>query len=79
MPRNKVLSEEYFTAHKKKKLLTLFLEAYGEPSTELEYNTPFQLLIAVMLSAQSTDKKVNEVTKVLFKKYKSVQMNRHNS
>lgn len=35
----------------------------------LEYNYDYELLIAVMLSAQSTDKRVNEVTKVLFSKY----------
>ena len=37
------------------------------PTTELEYKTPFQLLIAVMLSAQATDKSVNKATKELFK------------
>lgn len=39
------------------------------PETELEYNSDFELLIAVMLSAQCTDKRVNMVTKVLFKLY----------
>ena len=37
--------------------------------TELVYNTPFQLLVAVVLSAQCTDKRVNIVTKKLFEKY----------
>jgi len=37
------------------------------PTTELEYQTPFQLLIAVMLSAQATDASVNKATKLLFK------------
>lgn len=41
------------------------------PLTELEYETPFQCLIAVILSAQTTDKQVNKVTKKLFKKIKS--------
>jgi endonuclease III len=36
------------------------------PATELEYSTPFELLIAVMLSAQSTDVGVNKATKKLF-------------
>ena len=36
------------------------------PTTELNYQSPFELLIAVMLSAQSTDKRVNQVTAVLF-------------
>jgi endonuclease-3 len=38
-----------------------------KPTTELKYKTPFQLLIAVMLSAQATDKSVNAATKDLFK------------
>ena len=41
-------------------------EANPKPTTELEYATPFQLLIAVMLSAQATDVGVNKVTRRLF-------------
>ncbi len=41
-------------------------EADPEPTTELNYDTPFQLLIAVILSAQSTDRGVNEATARLF-------------
>jgi endonuclease-3 len=37
--------------------------------TELHYETPFQLLVATILSAQSTDARVNEVTPALFKRY----------
>jgi endonuclease-3 len=37
-----------------------------EPTTELNYNTPFELLIAVVLSAQATDKGVNKATEKLF-------------
>jgi len=44
---------------------------YPEPKTELRYTTPFQLVVAVMLSAQCTDKAVNKMTDVLFKKYKT--------
>ena len=39
------------------------------PKCELDYNSPFELLIATILSAQCTDKRVNIVTKKLFKKY----------
>jgi endonuclease-3 len=42
-------------------------ERTPHPATELEYATPFQLLVAVVLSAQSTDKGVNKVTPVLFR------------
>ena len=37
--------------------------------TELDYGSPFQLLVAVVLSAQCTDSRVNIVTKALFQKY----------
>ena len=39
------------------------------PKCELDYKSPYQLLIAVILSAQCTDKRVNMVTKEMFKKY----------
>ena len=41
--------------------------ANPEPRSELEYSTPFQLLVAVMLSAQATDKSVNRATAELFR------------
>ena len=45
---------------------------YPDASLALNYKTPWQLMVAVQLSAQSTDKKVNEITPALFKKYKTV-------
>ena len=42
---------------------------FPNPKTELNFNCDYELLIAVMLSAQTTDKRVNEVTRVLFSKY----------
>ena len=42
---------------------------FENPKCELEYNNDFEFLIAVVLSAQTTDKKVNSVTKELFSKY----------
>lgn len=44
-------------------------ELIPNPRCELEYNKDYELLLAVMLSAQTTDKRVNMVTKELFKKY----------
>jgi endonuclease-3 len=44
-------------------------ELYPNPKPELKYNNDFEFLIAVVLSAQTTDKKVNKVTEVLFDKY----------
>ena len=43
--------------------------ANPNPTTELEYGTPFELLVAVVLSAQATDKSVNQATAVLFKEF----------
>ncbi len=44
-----------------------------EPTTELEYGNPFQLLVAVMLSAQATDVGVNKATRELFRRVKTPQ------
>lgn len=45
------------------------LDEYGDDPIELDHEGVFQLLVATILSAQSTDKKVNEVTRTLFAKY----------
>lgn len=45
----------------------------GSLRTPLTYRKPHELLVAVILSAQCTDKKVNEVTKKLFKKYRTIK------
>lgn len=44
-------------------------ELFPDPKCELIYHTDYELLIAIMLSAQSTDKRVNSVTPVIFSKY----------
>ncbi|CAD86135.1 endonuclease III [Nitrosomonas europaea] len=51
---------------KRREIFTRFRAANPRPTTELEYQTPFQLLIAVILSAQATDKSVNLATRKLF-------------
>lgn len=53
-------------------ILNTLKELYPDAKCELNYETPFQLLVATILSAQTTDKKVNEVTKDLFKEYPDV-------
>jgi endonuclease-3 len=45
-----------------------FRTANPDPRGELEYSSPFELLVAVILSAQATDKSVNRATRPLFKK-----------
>jgi len=54
-----------------KEILRQLYKLYPEPKTALYYTTPFELLIATMLSAQTTDKLVNTITPHLFKKYPS--------
>jgi len=54
-----------------KNILDILEYTYPDAKCELRYDSPFELLIATMLSAQTTDKKVNEVTKILFEKYKT--------
>lgn len=53
------------------KIIKLLRKEYPQVKIALEFYNPFQLLIATILSAQCTDERVNIVTKVLFKKYKS--------
>lgn len=51
------------------KILDLLTETYPEAKCELFHETPFELLVATILSAQTTDKKVNVVTENLFAEY----------
>jgi len=56
-----------------KEILALLDEHYGRDfRVSLNYNSPWELLVATMMSAQCTDERVNLVTKELFKKYKTV-------
>ncbi len=52
-----------------KDILEILKEDYPDAKCELNHESPFQLLVATILSAQTTDKKVNEVTETLFKDY----------
>ena len=51
------------------KILAYFAEQMPEVTTELEYGNAFQLLVAVILSAQCTDKRINAVTPELFRRF----------
>ncbi|MCL4471699.1 MAG: endonuclease III [Sulfuricella sp.] len=53
-------------AAKRREIFTRFRAANPHPTTELVYHTPFELLVAVVLSAQATDKSVNLATRKLF-------------
>ena len=54
---------------KTKKILEILKEMYPDAKCELNHESPFQLLVATILSAQTTDKKVNEITETLFRDY----------
>ncbi|MBI1888532.1 MAG: endonuclease III, partial [Candidatus Spechtbacteria bacterium] len=66
--------KEIFEQKKKraKAILARLTKAYPYAKIVLKYHNNIQILVAVILSAQCTDKKVNEVTGKLFKKYKTV-------
>jgi len=63
----------YFCFMNKKERYKLFVEYFSkhqpEAETELDYSNPYELLVAVILSAQCTDKRVNIVTKDLFRRF----------
>ena len=58
---------------KMNKIFNYLNELFENPICELEFNKDYELLIATVLSAQTTDKRVNKVTRVLFKKYPSIE------
>ena len=58
---------------KRAEIYRRFRAANPKPTTELKYRTPYELLVAVVLSAQATDKSVNKATEVLFQKYDTPQ------
>lgn len=60
--------KEFYT-----RVLSYFRELHPEVTTELEFGSVFQLLVAVVLSAQCTDKRVNQVTPELFAHYPDAQ------
>ena len=54
-------------------LMKYLQQLYPQAQTELHFSNPYQCLVAVMLSAQTTDKSVNLVTKPLFSQYDSLE------
>src|SRR5262249_1070658 len=59
--------------HDAREILDKLESQHPDADTELDYQTPFQLLVATILSAQSTDALVNRVTPALFKRYKDAR------
>src|SRR5881392_4023575 len=56
-----------------KQLIKIWPKVYPDAHTELDFRNPLELLVATILSAQCTDKRVNMVTPVLFKKYRTAK------
>jgi endonuclease III len=56
-----------------RKILARLAKAYPDARTELHFNTPLDLLVATILSAQCTDERVNAVTAELFKRYRTAE------
>ena len=55
------------------RIIEILKKEYTDPKCELNYSSPFELLVAVVLSAQCTDKRVNLVTSELFKNYNTAE------
>ncbi len=55
------------------KVIDILKKAYPDSKCSLNFQTPFELLIAVMLSAQCTDERVNKITPLIFKSYSTPQ------
>ena len=68
MAEKKILSKKEIG-----RVLELLEQTYPDAGCALHYGTPFQLLVAVVLSAQTTDKKVNQVTGDLFRLYPTAE------
>ena len=59
--------------HKSTSIISLLKQAYPDAKCTLDFKSPIQLAVATILSAQSTDERVNLTTPALFKKYKSAK------
>ncbi len=66
---NKSRGADKLQERKVEKILEILADRYPVPKTTLNFSSPFELLIATIMSAQTTDKQVNRITKELFKDY----------
>ncbi len=64
-----VKSDSILSKKDREEVLRILEQVYGGTNTALNFKTPFQLLVSTMLAAQSTDKRVNIVTRDLFRDY----------
>ncbi len=76
LKREKAISQDEDLDAKKKRLegiISIFRKEYPSSKCHLNFRNPLELLVATILSAQCTDERVNQVTKELFKKYKTAK------
>jgi endonuclease-3 len=72
MPKSKKTKEPVDDMKKRaRRIVAILRKRYPGAATALNFSTPHELLVATVLAAQCTDKKVNEVTRKLFRKYRS--------
>lgn len=69
------MSKKYTRQTKKQseEIIKILINTYKDAKCGLDYTTPFSLVVALILAAQCTDKRVNEVTPVFFKKYPTIE------
>ena len=62
-----------FTKQKAKEIVEILKNTYPDATCSLDFSTPFEAVVAVVLSAQCTDERVNKTTPALFKRCKTIQ------
>ena len=62
-----------FTKQKAKQIVEILKNTYPDATCSLDFSTPFEAVVAVILSAQCTDERVNKTTPALFARCKSIQ------
>ena len=69
------MSKKYKKQTKKQseKIINILINEYKEAKCGLDYTTPFSLVVALILAAQCTDKRVNEITPIFFSKFKTIE------
>lgn len=69
------MSKKYKKQTKKKseEIINILINEYHNAKCGLDYTTPFSLVVALILAAQCTDKRVNEITPIFFSKYKTIE------
>lgn len=61
------------TKKQSEEIVKILIDEYKDAKCGLDYTTPFSLVVALILAAQCTDKRVNEITPIFFKKYKTIE------